>query len=227
MKKVFLKIAFALVFLIVFNVLFFLLCGTDNKTSVWISYGFIHVAYLTILVIPLIRSKGKDSFYLNATLFNQAITYFLLELVIGVACIVWSPDSILWPLLVQSILWLVYAVILIGNTWANEVTTQSLEKRSQEIAPFREMTSELKKVSMMMKDQQVSKETMDVYDALYYSGSRQTAETIGLDIDISNLIGALKMRVRQGDETSPEVKQYLAELKGLIAERKATLKYFH
>ena len=79
----------------------------------------------------------------------------------------------------------------------------------------------------MMKDQQVSKETMDVYDALYYSGSRQTAETIGLDIDISNLIGALKMRVRQGDETSPEVKQYLAELKGLIAERKATLKYFH
>ena len=227
MKKVFLKTAFVLVFLIVFNVLFFLLCGTDNKTSVWISYGFIHVAYLTILVIPLIRSKGQDSFYLNATLFSQSITYFLLELVIGVACIVWAPESIIWPLLVQSVLWLVYAVILIGNTWANEVTMQSLEKRSQEITPFREMTSELKKVSMMIKDKQISKEIMNVYDALYYSGTRQTAETIGLDADISNLIGALKMRVRQGDETSPEVKQYIAELKALIAERKATLKYTH
>ena len=227
MKKVFLKTAFALVFLIVFNVLFFLLCGTENKTSVWISYGFIHAAYITILVIPLIGSKGQDSFYMNATLFNQAIAYFLLELVIGVTCIVWSPDNSLWPILIQSILWLVYAIILIGNAWANEVTTQSLEKRSQEITPFREMTSELKKVSLMIKTPQVSKDVTEIYDALYYSGSRQTAETIELDANISDLIGALKMRVRQGEENSPEVKQHLTELRHLIAERKITLKYSH
>lgn len=227
MKKTFFKTAFALVFLVVFNALFFLLCGTDNNISVWISYGFIHVAYLTILFIPIIGSKGQDNFYLNATLYNQAISYFLVELIVGIACIIWAPDNILWPLLIQSILWFVFAIIMIGNGWANEVTTQSLEKRSQEITPFRNMTSELKMVSLMIKDPQVRKEVMEVYDALYYSGSRQTAKIIELDANISGLIDGLKIRVRQGEEGSPEFKQNLMELRHLIAERKTILKYSH
>ncbi len=227
MKTTLLKTVFALLFVIVFNILFFLLCGTNNPTSVWISYGFVHVAYFTILVIPAMSSKGQDSFYLNAVLYNQAIAYFLLELVLGIVCIIWAPEKIVWPLVIQSVLWVIYATILIGNSWANEVTEQSLAKRTQDITPFMEMVSELKKVTMMINDHEINTEATKIYEALYYSGSRQTSATIQLDSDISNLINAVKVKVRQGDENCDEVRQYLKKLSGLIEERKVTLKYSH
>ena len=47
MKTTLIRIVFTLVFLVVFNTLFFLLSGTDNPTSVWVSYAYIHVAYFT------------------------------------------------------------------------------------------------------------------------------------------------------------------------------------
>ena len=49
------------IFLILFNVLFFLLGGNRPIASIWISYGFIHFAYLQILVIPSIVPKSKST----------------------------------------------------------------------------------------------------------------------------------------------------------------------
>lgn len=41
-KKRILWILLDLVFLIIFNTIFFMLGGVHNKTSVWVAYGFIH-----------------------------------------------------------------------------------------------------------------------------------------------------------------------------------------
>ena len=44
-KKIALWIILDLIFLIVFNTVFFVAGGADHPASVWISYGFIHFAY--------------------------------------------------------------------------------------------------------------------------------------------------------------------------------------
>ena len=88
MKTFFAKTTFMLLFLVVFNVLFFLVVGTENPTSVWVSYGFIHFSYLTVLFLPVISSKGEASYYLSSTLYVQSIAYFLLELVVGIVFII-------------------------------------------------------------------------------------------------------------------------------------------
>ena len=127
------RIMLSLVFLITFNGTFFVLFGTENPNSVWISYTFIHIAYFTMLFIPIYKTKGEASYYLTSSLYVQAIGYFLLELIVGVVFIAWRLEEITWPLIIQAVLWLVYMVLILGNAWANQATAKSLQKRQQDI----------------------------------------------------------------------------------------------
>ena len=68
-----------LIFIIIFNAMFFILGGTDHSVSVWISYGFIHFAYLMLIVTPFFMRRGKSEQCLASRyiLFRQRI--FLLS----------------------------------------------------------------------------------------------------------------------------------------------------
>ena len=46
MKKNILTVILNTVFIVVFNTLFFLNGGTQHVASIWITYGFLHFAYL-------------------------------------------------------------------------------------------------------------------------------------------------------------------------------------
>ena len=72
------------IFLIFFNLLFFILCGTENNSSTWISYGFIHVAYLLLLITPLFNKENKGKAILSMTLFTISLFYFFIELMVGI-----------------------------------------------------------------------------------------------------------------------------------------------
>ena len=60
-KKNVLWILLDLVFLIVFNVVFFVAGGTDHPASVWISYGFIHFSYIMLLITPILIRKSVNT----------------------------------------------------------------------------------------------------------------------------------------------------------------------
>ena len=59
-KKRVLWIFLALVFLMVFNMIFFMAGGTEHGKAVWISYGFIHFAYLMSLITPFLVKKSTN-----------------------------------------------------------------------------------------------------------------------------------------------------------------------
>ena len=50
-----------LIFLIVFNLIFYMVGGTDHPASVWISYFFIHFAYVMLVCTPFLTKKGRDA----------------------------------------------------------------------------------------------------------------------------------------------------------------------
>lgn len=90
------KFVLGIVFLVVFNVLFFVFCGTDNTTSVWISYGFIHVAYLFLLITPLFNKGNKGLAVQSMTLYSVSVYYFLVELVAGIIFMSVQQESCVW-----------------------------------------------------------------------------------------------------------------------------------
>lgn len=225
MKTFFAKTAFMLLFLTVFNVLFFLIVGTENPTSIWVSYGFIHFSYLTILCLPIISSKGEASYYLSSTLYVQSIAYFLLELVVGIVFIILRLESYIWPVVIQTILWFLFAIVFLGNVWANHATAQSLEKRKADINAYRNMHMNLKRLATMTKNPSFSRDIIHLCDNLETGASRQTSESQGVDADIEASITHLRKAILEGEDA--RIAQLISQLGALIEERKAILKYSH
>lgn len=225
MKAIIIRIMLTLVFLITFNGLFFLLSGTENPDSVWISYAFVHLAYFTILFIPIYKTKGEASYYLASSLYVQAIGYFLLELIIGIIFIIWRLEGITWPLIIQAILWLVYMVLILGFAWANQSTAKSLQKRQQDINQYQSNRMNLKRLMSWAENPEVKRILVDSYDMLDISSSRQTLETESLDTEIAQTIELLKLNLRSGD--NKQSLDSVMNLHKLIEERKTLLKYSH
>ena len=218
------KVLLMLVFLVAFNGMFFLLCENKNM-GVWISYGFVHFAFLLLLLTPLLGTKGKSTYILNATLYSQTISYFLLELVAGAVFVSLQLESILWPLLVQGILWLIYMTIILVNAWANDNTAQSLQEREQDLRPLKDSMDKLKLLSVRVKDAGQRKDVMVCYNELYYSQTRQTAASVQIDTEIAALIAELDTELRQNNDRDM-VKRYVEQLLDLIKERKELLKQY-
>ena len=82
-KKRFLWIILDLVFLIVFNVVFFVAGGTKHEASVWISYGFIHFAYIMMLITPFLVKKSTNTAVLGFPLYSISSAYFLVAFIVG------------------------------------------------------------------------------------------------------------------------------------------------
>lgn len=225
MKTTLIRIVFTLVFLVVFNTLFFLLSGTDNPTSVWVSYAYIHVAYFTILFLPVLKTKGDASYYLSSVLYGQAITYFILELIAGVVFIIYRMESPVWSLVVQTALWLIFVVLILGNAWANQATAQSLEKRKQDIDAYQSMRMSLKRLIAKTDKPELKRLIADCSDKLEASSSRQTQESEKIDIEIEQAIASLRQSIT-GDDVE-ESTSLARQLAGLIEERKTILKYSH
>ena len=225
MKAIMIRIMFTLVFLITFNGLFFLLSGTENPDSVWISYAFVHVAYFTILFLPIFKTKGEASYYLTSSLYVQAIGYFLLELIVGIVFIVWRLEELTWPLIIQVILWLVYMVLILGNAWANETTAKSLKKRQQDISQYQSNRMNIKRLLVWAEDTEIKRTLVACYDKLDISSSRQTTESESLDTEIAQTIELLKLNLRSGDNR--QSLDSVMNLHKLIEERKTLLKYSH
>ena len=86
-KKSILYILLDLVFLAVFNTVFFTLGGTSHPASVWISYGFIHLAYIMVIATPVLTRNSSSAAVFGFSLYSVSSVYFLAEFVVGLVFI--------------------------------------------------------------------------------------------------------------------------------------------
>ena len=114
---------------------------------------------------------------------------------------------------------------IFGNAWANESTSQSLETRRQDMYKFQSNRMEIKKLLTYAKSPEIRKSILECYDMLDTSNSRQTAESQTIDMEISENISSIKRNLMAGKEE--QTLPLLNILKGLIEERKVTLKYIN
>ncbi len=68
-----------LVFLIAFNLIFFIVSGLTHTISVWISYTFIHISYVMLLLTPLFTHNNKTKFILGMSISAISYIYFMID----------------------------------------------------------------------------------------------------------------------------------------------------
>jgi hypothetical protein len=203
MKKTsILWIILALIFLIVFNILFFILGGSERNESVWISYGFIHFAYFMLLLTPKLIRGGKNVAVFGFSLYSISSVYFLIGLLTGIVFILISPDDYKIALLVQLIILGLYGIMLISHMIANEHTANAEEKRQCQIAYVKDASAKLKNLLENISDKESKKKVERVFDAIYSSPVKSHPNLAEMENSIIISINELNDVISVGNKES-------------------------
>lgn len=194
-KKSILYILLDLVFLAVFNTVFFVVGGTEHPDSVWISYGFIHFSYLMILITPLLIRKSSSAAVLGFSLCSISATYFWVEFILGLVFVLIAGDSYKSALVVQVILAGIYAILLISNLITNERTADGIERHEVEVAYIKDAASRIKLLVGKSSDKEANKKIEEVYDLIHSSPSKSHRSVEVLEMEVKNMISELENAV--------------------------------
>jgi len=199
-KKSVLWILLDLIFLIVFNVVFFVTSGFEHPASVWISYVFIHFAYIMVVVTPFLIRKGSSAAVFGFSLYSISSAYFLTEFVAGILFIILKNDSYKMPLIVQVVIAGIYAILLISNLIANESTADSVEKHEVEVNYIKEAALQIKGLVGKASDKKTNKAIEKAYDAIHASPTKSSGSVKNLENAIVGQISSLRNAVNAGNK---------------------------
>ena len=186
-----LKIAASLVFLVVFNVLFFVIGGTVHTAGTWVSYGFIHAAYLFILAIPLYAKYGRGMSVLIYGLYYKAIIYFLIELVLGIVLMVMSIEDPKWPAIIQGVLMAAFVLSQILVHLVNISTASSMKKQKEESLFIQTLAQRVKFCLAEVADAEAHKQLVRCYDAINNCSLQSFPEAEMAELDMRNAVETL------------------------------------
>lgn len=198
-KKNVLWLILDLIFLVIFNIVFFVVGGTEHPVSVWISYGFIHFAYLMLLVTPKLIRKSSSSAVFGFSLYSISSTYFLIALVTGVVFILVRSESYKVSLVVQVIIAGIYAIILISHMIANEHTADNIERHEMELQYVKECSARLKGVMNRVEDKKVKKQIEKAYDLIHGSQVKSNNSARDYELVVMDMIEVLEQNISRND----------------------------
>ena len=218
MKRVSLKILLALVFLATFNCLFFLLDWKESGTTAWISYGFIHFAYLMLLASPLLCRKYRRMASLSGSVYSVSGLYFLAELVVGLILILaLKKASVKAVLVIHILLTAAYFCILLTVLLSNMKTAGSESDKNSEVSFLRDKAHRVRVLMNACDDRQNAALLEKVYDALHASPVMTEHETGKEDRALSAYIDQLETACKTGDAQG--VRQVSDRIISTLSER--------
>lgn len=180
-----------ILFLVVFNLLFFILGGTEHTDSVWISYGAIHIAYLFILLMPLFNKGNKGQTNLTASLYSISISYFLLELITGCVFIYLKQEDITWALSTQVVLFALFLLVLLASYIANNHTVESIREEQGNAIWIKKASVKLQIILEQVSDKEVKKAVEKCYESVQTSPIKTHQEVQEIELSIHNNIEEL------------------------------------
>lgn len=196
------KLAAALLFAVLLNVGLFTFASI-SLTSFWISWGFIHAAFL-IWVCILIFSAPEQKKLMAAYSETAIATYYLIVEVI--AGLVLMFEFALFPVmafLLQALLLAGFAVAFFAVKKMNRSVERQENARNADLRQFKYLQESMKEVLNLVDYSAPYKKTVEhAYDALNGSPVRSSQEVYKNEETILQLIGQLKQEVEAKNEAA-------------------------
>ncbi len=221
MKKSVPNILLKLVFPVVFNIFFFVLFGAEHTAAVWISYGFIHLSYLMIILTPLFIGKVKNHAVLGLPLYGVSAAYFIITLLVSLFFMTAGRELHRFCLVIHVVITGIYAAAILVNMIANTHTSESIARHEAETAYIKQASMQLKALIGKIPDKHANRAIERAYDAMHASPAKSTAAVYELEQQIGNAILELKNAVQQ--ENVSQTSAIAKELLSMIEERNQRL----
>ncbi len=218
-KKNILTIILNSIFVVAFNVFFFVYGGTSHTTSIWICYGFLHFSYLMVLLTSAIETKEYIS---KLTTYSISLTYFLIELILAIVAFYYGASlKIKIVISVQTILTALYLIILVSNLLANDATASKQARHNIENDFIKTISAKAKYIESITEKPKIKSAISNLYYAIHSSPIKSLSEASVYEEKITNLLDELEESINQNEEKANEL---ILEIDRLINKRNFTLK---
>lgn len=191
-KKNILTIILDGIFVVAFNVLFFVNSGKDHTAAIWICYGFLHFAYFMILLTPVIEAKGKTGYISKLSSYTISLLYFLIELIFAIAVFSLKIEKAKFVISVQTVLTAVYGILLITNLLANDATARKQERHDIENDFIKSISSKVKYIETITFDTSLKNKINNLYYLIHSSPSKSSSDVVIYESKISDLLNELE-----------------------------------
>ena len=215
-KSNFLWIALILVFLVIFNVVVFL-TTSEFTVAFWVSYGFIHFAYLMLVISCSAMPKAKNAVVLGYPMIYLSFVYFVAAFIVGLIFMLFKNASFNLAFIPQLIIAGVYAFLYISNMLANESTMGNESKEQDEIFYVKTAAAEISQIMNQPGDISLKKKLEKLYDSIRSSQVKSHPALAGIEYNIIIKIEELKEKVNSNDYTAAN--SIIDSLLNLLNER--------
>ena len=171
-KKNILTIILDSVFIIAFNILFFLNGGTQHVAAVWIAYGFLHFAYLMILVTPLISSRGSTAVLSKTTTYTISLFYFVVEIIFAIVTFATKTEHIKLVISIETIITALYVIVLVINLLADDSIENKQKRHESENDFIKAISNQLKYIETLISDKTAKTKIESLYYLAHSSPSK-------------------------------------------------------
>lgn len=217
-KNRYLGVLLGSLFIVAFNVIFFVMTGPIRLPAVWISYFFIMFSYAMLLIAARLAAKRIGSMTVVGLPFlSIASVYFIAELLVGCFFIATNFLDFRLALSVQIILAAIDIALLVANEMAANRTSSDVEHRQKEIAFVHEASSRIERLEDSSSDRTVNKAIERAYDTLNASSVKSSPELAALETEIMVRISDLEEAVSAGKDE--DAKRCADEVTRLTEER--------
>ena len=222
MKKNILSTILCLIFLIIFNLIFYMTGGTVRPVSVWISYGFIHIAYLFLVCTTLFVKPGENAALFGMTLGAVSGVYFIVELIVGSAFILIASEGYKACVIVHAVITGIYVIILIINILANDTTATAQKRHNAEVNYLKETCMILHEIMEQVGDKSARKKVEKLYDLMQSSPAKSRRDVQELEFQIIESLEQLNEKAAAIN--SEEVERQIEKIQRLARERNRRLR---
>ena len=221
-KRNILTIILDSIFVVAFNILFFVNGGTSHKASVWTCYVFLHFSYLMILLTPTIEAKGKTASLSKFTTYSISFAYFLIELVFSNVVFFSEFNHPKTVISIQTILTAIYLVVLLLNVLANDSIAN--KKTSHDIKNdfIKTISAKTKYIESITNDVTLKNKINNLYYTIHSSPSKTSTEVAIYEEKIMNLLNLLEESTAHSDVLKS--REQILEIEQLINKRNFMLK---
>ncbi len=217
MKNKIIKWLLYLIFPILFNVVYFLLDGVCRSSSAWVSYAWIQVSYIFMIVTPLVAGKKQSNKTLYFTIILISSIYFAIELILGVKFIFIKINNVKLSIIIHAILFGVYLIILLCNLLLNDNTANNEKKRALEVSFIKTASSKAKILMDFVEDLNIKKKLEKIYDLIHTSPSKSYSSVKEYENNVITLLNELNGFLQENNYN--EANKIIAKIQFNMEER--------
>lgn len=191
MNKTSTRILIYALLVVVFNVIFFLVGGTEHSTTGWVAYGFMYVALIVSFIAPLLCINYKRIPENLVTIYGFAWAYSIISIILNSIFILLDFAKTTWCIAMNIILLAVYIIQLIINMAINKQVEQRLENTDSERKYVHSLSGILKLAMDSVSDLQSKKVLEKAYDIVRTSPINSNESVMDIELEVTRLVNTL------------------------------------